>query len=439
MLVIEIMNTFHGFLSYIPLILFLFILFQMKCLQRIYEKVPVKIQRICFGILATVALLPFILYHQNIDVRQLFMNAKQDRLQPMHESSKVKQISTILLYNAKHWEKAIWESYSNKSFWENCPFTCRITTDQKLYNESDAVIFVIDLLGGRTLPKKLPKQVWIFAQYESTNYLMKEIHSKFVTSSNLKNYNNKVNWTISYRRDSDFPFIHGSYSVRQKKFEDASLSKFKSFKKKNGTAWFVSHCGTSSKRENYVNLLRKHLSVHIYGACGKMKVPSNCPKSRELAIRECWGLAKSKCFDILDEKYLFYLSFENALCRDYVTEKGLHHVTQHNIIPVMRGSANYSLFNPPTSYIDTKDFSSPKQLAKYLHSIETDAKLQSQFQKWKREYVSSYPRENWRRNMCNICQRLNDPVKYMRVYNDIYKWIVTPNNQPGCWLPSDLH
>jgi hypothetical protein len=392
---------------------------------------PSKNKRCVFGILLTVTTLLCVAYFRDIRYT-LSLSDKKERLHDTKISTPIKHqpVKQVLLYNPKHWEMAIWKSFTNTSFWENCPYSCQITTDRKLYDSSDAVIFVIDLLGRSNLPKKIPQQVWIFAQYESTDYLTKEIGSQFVTKKNLEKYNQQVNWTLSYRRDSDLPFIHGSYRAGKGRER-------KSVHNKHGAAWFVSHCRTTSKREDYARLMRKTTDVGVYGACGTLKA-LNCPKTRADAIRECWGLISSKCYDVLDKKYLFYLSFENALCRDYVTEKGLHHVTQHEIIPIMRGGANYSIFSPPKSYINTEDFLSIEQLSKYLEMVEKDKNLQRNFLHWKKHYKSSYPIENWRNNLCNICQRLNNPMKYSRIYDDIYKWIVTPNNKPGCFVPTDL-
>jgi hypothetical protein len=40
--------------------------------------------------------------------------------------------------------------------------------------------------------------------------------------------------------------------------------------------WFVSHCSTSSKREIYVNNLKKFLNITIYGTCNKMPCDKSC-------------------------------------------------------------------------------------------------------------------------------------------------------------------
>ena len=57
--------------------------------------------------------------------------------------------------------------------------------------------------------------------------------------------------------------------------------------------------------------------------------------------------------------FQFYLSFENSLCADYITEK-FFKVLQYNVIPVVMNGANMSTIAPPNSYIDMKDFANIK-------------------------------------------------------------------------------
>ena len=51
----------------------------------------------------------------------------------------------------------------------------------------------------------------------------------------------------------------------------------------------------------------------------------------------------------------FYLSLENALCNDYVTEKFFHHFRQDTVL-IVRGGANYDRLLPSDSFIDASKF-----------------------------------------------------------------------------------
>lgn len=76
---------------------------------------------------------------------------------------------------------------------------------------------------------------------------------------------------------------------------------------KTGTvSWMVSHCPTTSRREDYVHHLQKHIQVDIYGECGNL----SCPRGNH------W-ISYPECYEMLERKYKFYLSFENAFCTDY--------------------------------------------------------------------------------------------------------------------------
>ena len=71
-------------------------------------------------------------------------------------------------------------------------------------------------------------------------------------------------------------------------------------------AWFVSNCRETNNRKQYAQELQKYIPVDIYGKCGT----KTCPRSTE-----------TECFEMLNRDYKFYLAFENANCKDYITEK----------------------------------------------------------------------------------------------------------------------
>ena len=65
---------------------------------------------------------------------------------------------------------------------------------------------------------------------------------------------------------------------------------------------------------------------------------------------------------------------------DYVTEKFFIPMS-YDILPVVLGGANYSQIAPPKSYIDTKDFSSPEELAGHLkYLVENQVAYQEYFE-----------------------------------------------------------
>ena len=124
-------------------------------------------------------------------------------------------------------------------------------------------------------------------------------------------------------------------------------------KKRTAAAWFVSHCATQARRELYVKRLKKHLPVDIYGKCGALQ----CSRANE-----------TECYLRAEQKYKFYLSFENSVCEDYVTEK-FFNAMRYRMIPVTYNGVNMSGVAPPHSYINTLDFKTVSALAKYLKNV----------------------------------------------------------------------
>jgi alpha-1,3-fucosyltransferase len=102
--------------------------------------------------------------------------------------------------------------------------------------------------------------------------------------------------------------------------------------KKTRTAMYAaSNCRPLSQRQLIVNSLMKFVDVDLYGRCGN--------RSCELQTKDCIDIEKN---------YRFYLSFENTLCKDYVSEKVFKLLTQV-VIPVVYNGANMTRFLPPKS------------------------------------------------------------------------------------------
>ena len=222
---------------------------------------------------------------------------------------------------------------------------------------------------------------------------------------------NYYNWTMTYRLDSDIPLIYGRIQPKEgaptSPEQVANLIKQQSGKKKFNraqqksklAAWMVSHCITDGRREDYVKQMQKYVNIDIYGDCGTLKCNRHELFSSSLA-----------CYDMLENDYKFYLSFENSICTDYVTEK-FFNIISRNIVPVVYGGADYDRIAPPHSYIDARKFE-PKQLASYLKELDANDTLYNEYFWWKEYYaVESGLGQMAQRGFCNLCQKLHEDNK----------------------------
>ena len=162
-------------------------------------------------------------------------------------------------------------------------------------------------------------------------------------------------------------------------------------------AWFVSHCHDYNGRMRYVHLLQKHIGVDIYGDCGTLK----CGQTRSMGTK--YNADHDPCFSLVNRKYKFYLSFENAICNDYVTEKA-YNALKLNTIPVMFGGGSFRDILPPNSYIDALEYPEPEKLADYLYSLIHDSEKFASYFSWRPFYdvvtYSSVP------DNCDLCSQL---------------------------------
>jgi hypothetical protein len=117
---------------------------------------------------------------------------------------------------------------------------------------------------------------------------------------------NSVNWTATYRSDSDIVLPSGKWVYYDPHVTTAYQAKNYAANKTKQVAWLISHCDSKpTNRLQYGRELQKFIGVDIYGKCGNM----SCPKGHK------------KCRQMLDNDYKFYLAFENSNCNEYITEK----------------------------------------------------------------------------------------------------------------------
>ena len=153
----------------------------------------------------------------------------------------------------------------------------------------------------------------------------------------------------------------------------------------------ASNCHSNSKRESYINELKKHVPIDVYGKCGGHgKIEEN----------NIWEPTVIK-------QYKFYLSFESSLCDGYVTEKlGKILYGDSKIIPIVRGYIDYNLVAPPHSYINVADFASPEDLAEYLYYLNNNETAFNKYFEWKKYYTTIRNYRDY--SFCLLCEKLNN-------------------------------
>ncbi|XP_055880072.1 alpha-(1,3)-fucosyltransferase C-like isoform X3 [Biomphalaria glabrata] len=229
-------------------------------------------------------------------------------------------------------------------------------------------------------------------------------------------WKNVFNWTFTYRTDSDIfapstllAWRHHSLLLTDAQYLELARNKTKM------AAWFVSNCDTPSQREQYVQVLQKYIEVDIYGKCGNL----SCPRS-----------AGSDCESLLGKSYKFYLSFENSLCLDYVTEKVFQRLaTRSHVIPVVRGGFNYTKYLPSGWFVNAADFPNARELAVYLKGLGNDPQKYAAMLKEKDKLVTL----GYKNDYCDFCEKLHTDQR-TKIISDIKEW----SHKATCYSPIDV-
>ncbi|GAU98346.1 hypothetical protein RvY_09504 [Ramazzottius varieornatus] len=287
---------------------------------------------------------------------------------------------------------------------DKCPVnTCFLTNDKTLAKKADAIMFRGSSYGYRR--SDYPEsQIWILYLLESPLNTPNFSSSTFNLDS--------INWTATYRSDSDIVTPYGRYGSYDPTgmLEVGSRSPavdYASRKKGKGkVVWFVSNCQAHNNRKDYANELAKHIPVDIYGSCGDKK----CGKDRK------------DCMEMLQTEYKFYLAFENSNCRWYITEKMWDVSFKQDLIPIVMGAPleDYKAVAPPKSFIHVDEFAGPEQLAHYLRELDLNDVLYNEYFQWRTtgEIVNTY-------TLCRVCAMLHSNYS-KKHYDDIERWWRAP-------------
>lgn len=231
------------------------------------------------------------------------------------------------------------------------------STDIKLLETADVVIFdapfaVYEIVKG--IIPKYEDQIWVgwCLECEENYPLLKDLAIRELFEL----------W-MSYHTDADIvlPYYDASFSTELL---------LPPTPKKGDVCMFVSSGINHSKRQEYLSELMKYLPIDSYGNWRRNK---RLPEDN--GYRSKMELLKS---------YRFTIAFENAIGKDYVTEK-FYEPLLSGSVPVYLGAPNINDFSPdPSAFINVHDYPEPKDLADTIQRYCEDEQKYAAFFDWKK-------------------------------------------------------
>ena len=310
----------------------------------------------------------------------------------------------ILWWNKPSWMKASeWNNHCNISL---CEYSnCKLTTDKRDANISSAIIIsIVD--GG------FPKKVSWLQKYHDQGLVFFSLETSLYWIHAFKEpeWHNVFNWSMTYRRDADIFIPYGWLGQRESQSDKNYSEIFR--RKTKQVAWIVSHCSTDGKREEYIKQLQKYIKVDQYGGCSKNRLTNNARNE-------------------LLPQYKFYLGFENAFCKDYITEKFFYYL-KYDLVVVVRGLTDYNNLLPNNSFINTANFPSIESLGQYLVKLSNDETEYIRYLKEINRYKVLGVVDTYCDAICDLCEKVNNIDDNRRTYGNIFDWT------GGCEKPKDL-
>ncbi|XP_039648361.1 4-galactosyl-N-acetylglucosaminide 3-alpha-L-fucosyltransferase 9-like [Perca fluviatilis] len=267
---------------------------------------------------------------------------------------------------------------------------CHLTDDKTLYHKAHGVLFHHrDIHGNLGDFPKEPRphfQKWVWSNMESP-----------ANSAAIPKLNDLFNLTCNYRLDSNIPVPYG-YLVPVTSENET----FKLPAKNKLVCWIVSNWNPQYERVKYYNELKKHIKIHSYGNAF----------ARPISDQD-YSKIVSSC--------KFYLSFENSVYKDYITDK-LYLPMMKGSVPIVLGPPrpNYEDHIPAESFIHVNDFSTAKELAEKLLYLDQNNSEYIRYFNWigkLKVKLSWFGKEH----ACKTCSYLQNH-RENQAFHDLNKW-----------------
>jgi hypothetical protein len=285
----------------------------------------------------------------------------------------------------------------------NIPEGFEISTNRRLMQEAAAVVFHIPSLRYPLFDKFFRLIPSIYSIPLSMKRLRKEKGQIWVAwfmecEANIPHFRdpsflNNFDLTMSYHLGADIvtPYFYGALNnllrgpVRGKPAD-------------KNVCTFISSSFHKSGRLTYLKTLMNYLDIHSYG-----KVLRNKTLEKDTGHQSR--------IDTMAE-YKFTIAFENAIARDYVTEKFFDPLIAGSV-PIYLGAPNIGDFAPGDNcFINASDWDSPESLARYILTVSSDQELYQSYFDWKmkpfRPYFIKLLEEQKEQAFVRLCRKLHE-------------------------------
>ena len=323
------------------------------------------------------------------------------------DDDNVLKLNTINWIKKKDKKILLWTTFFQRTTWHqqvqigldgSKHNKCTATIDKGEIKDVDAVIFhYLDLYFWEKMPSyRHPNQTWVLFNEEAPPM---QHYVGFLP------FKNTFNWTMSYRSDATVFAPYGDIR-KHTPWELLKLRyKFKRNYAKGKTKMAVAvigDCYDHGGRYKLVKELGKYIPIDYYGNCGNL----SCPRASNGDL-------------CTSPKYRFKLAFENAMCKEYATEK-FWGAFGRNMIPVVNWMVNITNA-PPHSYINIFDFPSIKDAADHMIKLSKNDTLYNEYFDWKKTHKITYLDSIWP-PFSKLCDMLHKP-KEAQVIRNPSKWM----------------